>query len=149
MGYATPIEVLLVEDNPDDVEQVRFHLGQYAPAKFSLTVVPQLKLAFTSVETKSYGVIVLDPGLPDSQGGASVSRLSLRAYGTPLVVLTGNASAGLLSHAEEKGAVCCLEKSQATYRTLARRLHETVLEKQRQSGSDGAPAAHVAAVQFQ
>ena len=64
----TQIQILLVEDNPTDVIFLREALGNEALTSFHLTTVERLSDALAISQRNEFDVILLDLGLPDSQG---------------------------------------------------------------------------------
>ncbi|MBM3155284.1 MAG: response regulator [Chloroflexi bacterium] len=63
-----PAEVLLIEDNPGDVRLIKEMLGEVPGARFHLHVATRLSTGLESLAQKEPDVILLDLGLPDSQG---------------------------------------------------------------------------------
>ena len=80
---------LLVEDNPADAFFLREVLGRIRHAQFEITHVERLEDALASLALASYDVVLLDLGLPDSQGTETVTRLRQSQPAVPIVVLTG------------------------------------------------------------
>ena len=79
-------KLLLVEDSAADARifQEMLRYGSYG-----LTHVTRLEEAVTALSEVSFQVVLLDLGLPDSQGLESLSRLLDVAPQLPIVVLTG------------------------------------------------------------
>ena len=89
-----PLRLLVVEDNPDDVELIRLKLGAVdTDRQFVIEAVDRLSTALRRL--KGSDVVLLDLGLPDSGGLDAVARLSNEAPEMPLVVLTGREDAAL------------------------------------------------------
>ena len=89
------IEILLVEDNPGDAEWtctlLRSALGGAADASPPTPVVVQtLAEACEAVQAERFDLALVDMGLPDSDGAATVAGLHACAADVPLVVLTGS-----------------------------------------------------------
>jgi PAS domain S-box-containing protein len=83
------MRILLVEDNPADAELVFELLSEYPQYSFSVRHELSLGSARTALDDEGTDLILLDLGLPDSQGMETVRELRVAAQGTPIVVLTG------------------------------------------------------------
>lgn len=81
--------VLLVEDEPVDAQRVRRHLRAGPSAPPPLEHVTTLAAALDRLAKGDVGVVLLDLGLPDSDGVDTVVRLREGDAEIPLVVLTG------------------------------------------------------------
>ncbi|MBM4453914.1 MAG: response regulator, partial [Chloroflexi bacterium] len=84
-----PAEVLLIEDNPGDARLIKEMLGEVPDARFHLDIATRLSAGLESLAQKEPDVILLDLGLPDSQGLETLASVSARAPTTPTVVFTG------------------------------------------------------------
>jgi len=80
---------LVVEDNPADALLLEDVLRRARDAQFEIAHVERLQDALASLAVASYDVVLLDLGLPDSQGPDTVTRLRQSQPGVPIVVLTG------------------------------------------------------------
>jgi len=65
---SAPIRVLLVEDNPGDTRLILEMLREAGEGHFELERVERLEHAFERLEGSGADVVLLDLGLPDSQG---------------------------------------------------------------------------------
>ncbi len=83
------MRILLVEDNPSDAELVRELLSEYPEHSFSIRHELSLGSARTALDDGGTDLILLDLGLPDSQGMETVREMRVAAQGIPIVVLTG------------------------------------------------------------
>ncbi len=84
------IRVLLVEDNPGDARLLEEALAE-APASsaFHLTHVQTLAQTLALLGEERFDLLLLDLGLPDSQGLDALTVVRALAPGTAIVVLTG------------------------------------------------------------
>jgi two-component system, cell cycle sensor histidine kinase and response regulator CckA len=105
------LNILLVEDNPEDVVLIRQYL-QSAGARFGLRVAEQLSSAIDALGDHSFDVVLLDLSLPDSTGLETFARLHQAAGGVPVVVLTGVDDEGIGLRAVQAGAEDYLVKGQ-------------------------------------
>ena len=105
------IQVLLVEDNPSDASFVRESLAQDHEVHFTLETVGRLSTALERLNQAALDVVLLDLGLPDSQGLETLRRL-YEAHGsnTAIVVLTGIDDATLGPQIVQLGAQDYLNK---------------------------------------
>lgn len=87
---ATPIRVLLLEDNPGDARLVQKALAEYAPGEFVVTWVERLADALACLATEPFDVMLCDLSLPDSSGMAGPRSIVERFPALPMVVLTGS-----------------------------------------------------------
>jgi len=62
------LQILFVEDHRGDVEFVGEALKDAPGAKFQLTHATRLDEAFSRLEGRAFDAVLLDLGLPDSQG---------------------------------------------------------------------------------
>ncbi len=83
------VRVLLVEDNPGDVELVRRSLAEISHPRFELKQAPDLSSALGHARGTSCDAVLLDLSLPDSRGVETVRALALALPRVPILVLTG------------------------------------------------------------
>jgi DNA-binding response OmpR family regulator len=81
--------VLLVEDDPGFARLLREMFKEQGSADTELTHVESIAGAEQQLAGATFDIILLDPGLPDSQGIDSVRRAVAAAPRVPVVVLTG------------------------------------------------------------
>ncbi|MEQ8278661.1 MAG: response regulator [Deltaproteobacteria bacterium] len=82
--------VLLVEDNPADAALITRYLKDHSP-QFEISAARSLAEALSTAHAERADVILLDLGLPDSDGTKTVTAVS-QACRQPIVVLTGRIS---------------------------------------------------------
>src|SRR5437667_10222861 len=83
------VRVLLVEDNPTDVLTLREHFCKVSDMEVKLHPVERLTEALCFLRDQPCDVVLLDLGLPDSQGVETFVRLHAQAPDVPVLVLTG------------------------------------------------------------
>jgi signal transduction histidine kinase len=88
-NHGLRFRVLVVEDNAADACLLENVLGRIPDAQFETTHVERLDDALASLAVATYDVVLLDLGLPDSQGLDTVTRLRQSQLAVPVVVLTG------------------------------------------------------------
>jgi diguanylate cyclase (GGDEF)-like protein/PAS domain S-box-containing protein len=121
--------LLLVEDNPGDARLLREMFNEEAAQKTELTHVATMGEAEKELAGRAFDIILLDLGLPDSQGLGAVRRAHLAAPRVPLVVLTGLDDESLATQALKEGAQDYLIKGQIDARGLLRALRYAVERK--------------------
>ncbi|MFP3854816.1 MAG: PAS domain S-box protein, partial [Anaerolineales bacterium] len=89
------LRLLLVEDNPGDARLVEEAFRSQASQAqtdwdYQITVVERLDQAVREVVDRNYQLVLLDMGLPDSQGLDTVQKMREADPDTPIVVLTGH-----------------------------------------------------------
>lgn len=125
------IEILLVEDNPGDVQLFREAMREGYDSNFDLTHCPTLALALERLTVAAApDVIVLDLGLPDALGLEVVREARAAAPSVPLVVLTSRNDESLGLQALHDGAQDYLTKADLNGRLLVRALRYA-MERQR------------------
>ncbi len=112
------MRILVIEDNPADVALIRELL--WDQPSFQFVHAGDLASALTLLQEGGIGFILLDLGLPDSQGVDTVRTVKLHAPDIPLVVLTGldDEETGVL--ALQEGAQDYLVKGRMTDASLVR-----------------------------
>src|SRR5262249_35244590 len=111
MNDAT-IRVLLVEDSPTDVFTLRQYLSEIPTSKFQLEHADRLEKALAFLSSQAWDAVLLDLGLPDSQGIETLTRLHAQTPAVPVVVLTGLSDEGIGVRALQSGAQDYLVKNQ-------------------------------------
>src|SRR5690349_8065758 len=84
-----PIRALIVDDDQADAEITRLALAQAARRQFQVDRVARLADALARLRSAAFDVVLLDLGLPDSQGLATLQRIREENDDIPIVVLTG------------------------------------------------------------
>jgi two-component system, NarL family, sensor histidine kinase UhpB len=108
----TLIHILLVEDNATDALLLEHELSDSSFGPFSIHRAERLDDAIGHLESHRCDVVLLDLGLPDSQGLATLRQmLGRNARGVPIVVLTDKQDKLLGVRAMHEGAVDHLVKS--------------------------------------
>jgi DNA-binding response OmpR family regulator len=83
------IQILLVEDNPDDDKLIQEMLKKAAVKKFEIVDVDGFSSGLKYLTEKQPDIILLDLGLPVSQGFDALTKLYNLGSKIPIVVLTG------------------------------------------------------------
>jgi PAS domain S-box-containing protein/putative nucleotidyltransferase with HDIG domain len=83
------MEILLLEDNPGDVRYIDELLKSEDTFQFTLTSLDHLQKGISWLIYEKPDVILLDLGLPDSQGLDTLIKVALHVPYIPIIVLTG------------------------------------------------------------
>lgn len=111
MNRETPLKLLLVEDNPGDVRLVRAGCDS-DKTPMALDVAVRLDDALDKIKKNACDAVLLDLGLPDSQGIDTFIRLHQAAMDLPVVILSGIDDEALAIEAVQRGAQDYLIKGQ-------------------------------------
>ncbi|MEW6660040.1 MAG: response regulator [Thermodesulfobacteriota bacterium] len=127
----TPITLLLVDDNAEDVFFTRRMLEKSAGRfHFQIDHCPNLTDALDYLAGPKPDVVLLDLGLPESFGLETLERVLEAAPNLPIVVLTGLADEELGIKAVQRGAQDYLLKGQVHMDLLVRSLRYAIERKQ-------------------
>lgn len=85
----TPMNILLVEDNPGDAFLVKFYLEESMFSKAQFIHAEFLGTAIDLISKNNIDVILLDLGLPDSQGIDTLKKILDTTTKSVVIVLTG------------------------------------------------------------
>jgi two-component system, cell cycle sensor histidine kinase and response regulator CckA len=123
------IKILLIEDNPGDARLVQEMLRDTG-SEFQLGEAPDLATGVAELEREDADLVLLDLGLPDSQGLDGIATLVDRFPELPVVVLTGLNDQQVGFAAVRAGAQDFLSKEEVTGPTLLRTINYAI-ERQR------------------
>jgi PAS domain S-box-containing protein len=124
-----PITVLLVEDNPGDARLILELLGEVQAQAFDLERVDRLDEAIARLARTGVDVVLLDLGLPDSQGLDTFIRARREAPNEPIVVISGLDDERVALEAVRSGAQDYLVKGRIEGQLLARVLRYAIERK--------------------
>ncbi|MEZ4455142.1 MAG: diguanylate cyclase [Gemmatimonadales bacterium] len=116
--------ILLVEDNPDDAELFLGTFGAFGP--FDIAHVGTLAQAMARVAHDPPDIVLLDLGLPDSDGIATLTTMLPAARNVPITVMTGQDDEDLAVAAVRAGAQDYLVKGFVDNRTMTRLLRHAM-----------------------
>jgi len=125
-----PIVILLVEDNPGDRRLIREMLAEASNVTFDVQYADRLEAATEYLDHNGVEVILLDLGLPDSQGLATLKKIHAQVSRTPIVVLTGLNDETVGLQAVNEGAQDYLIKGQVDTDLLKRTIRYAIERKQ-------------------
>jgi DNA-binding NarL/FixJ family response regulator len=128
----TPIEILLVEDNPGDVDLLRQILAEYRSADelhnpiYRIIEAEKLADALELLATADFDLVILDLGLPDSGQLNSLREIREASPETPAIVLTGLDDESVGVSAVRQGAQDYLIKGQVEGALLTRAIRYAI-----------------------
>lgn len=110
--------VLLVEDSDDDAALIARVLSRFVRIQFDLTRATSVAAAREDLHAGRYDAVLVDLGLPDSDGLASFTEIYSLASGAAVIVLTGDDREELGLRAVELGAQEYVVKTERAYQLL-------------------------------
>jgi len=121
-----PIRILMVED--DDVEAMLMQkmLSRSVPGALQIRRTDRLSAALLELGRGDVDLILMDLGLPDSQGIDTFIRIRAEADGTPIIILSGLDNEDLATQTVQQGAQDYIVKGQADGASLARAIHYAI-----------------------
>jgi diguanylate cyclase (GGDEF)-like protein len=124
------IQVLLIEDNPADALLLHEAVREDALSSFEFTVAESLRSGLELLRQNHFDVVLLDLGLPDSQGLRSFEVVKSAFPEKPVVVLSGSTDQTLALEAVQSGAQDYLVKGPTGWE-IASRAMRYAIERQR------------------
>ena len=128
------ISILLVEDNSGDRRLISEMLAEASTDEigvtFDMQYADRLQAAMEYLSQNRVEVILLDLGLPDSQGLETLKKTYAQVSETPIVVLTGLNDEMIGAQAVNEGAQDYLIKGQVDSNLLRRTIRYAIERKQ-------------------
>lgn len=137
-----PIKILVVEDDPDDVYLIKEYLNSVTHKQYLFKHSASVSAALKELDKSDVDVILLDLGLPDSNGLSTLEKFISLNSAIPIVVLTGVEDDELGEEAIHLGAEDYLPKKIANTLLLSRSInysierHRLLLELKRKAELD-------------
>lgn len=123
-----PIRVLMIEDSDDDSFLIKEFLYE-SDLSINLEVADKLDRGIAVLADTDIDVVLLDPGLPGSQGLETFNRISAEAPHIPIILLTGHDDQELGIESISRGAQDYLIKEQITSHLLSRSIRYAIQRK--------------------
>lgn len=126
---AEKIKVLLIEDNPNDVELMRILSSDMTEGSFAITSADCLSTGIKLMSEEKFDIILLDLYLPDSAGIDTLSGLHAVTAELPVIIMTGFNDEKLAVEAVRNGAQDYLIKGQVDTNLLWRSVNYAIERK--------------------
>ncbi len=123
------IKVLLVEDNPDDVEFIRILSTEMTGGSFDITTADCLSVGMKLLSGGKFDIILLDLFLSDSIGIDTLLAFHTIIADLPVIIMTGYNDEKLAFEAVQKGAQDYLVKGQVDANLLWRSVNYAIERK--------------------
>ena len=122
------INVLIVEDNPADIELLGFRLTEASTEfrSFRWIAAQELAQAYELLHAGGFDVVLLDLGLKDSGGLNTLESFLAEFPSQPVIVLTGMHDEDLAVQAVNAGAQDLLLKDKLDERLLRRSIRYSI-----------------------
>ena len=117
-----PLTVLLVEDNAGDLHLIE-ELLRLPAGEFRLEHVELLAPGLERLGRGGVDVVLLDLGLPDSQGDATFAAVRRAAPAVPVIILTGLGDEAVAIRMVREGAQDYLVKGDVERNVLRRAIN--------------------------
>ena len=127
---AAPIKVLLIDDDPIQVQAIQNLLSAAGIQRFELNGAGSLPEGLERLAAGGVDGVLLDLGLPDSSGVETFTRLHGQFPGLPVVVLTSLEDEELGLELVQAGAQDYLVKAKVSSLLLCRTLRYAIERKQ-------------------
>ena len=118
------VAILLIEDNPGDARLVQEYLRERSG--LGAEVCETLRRGLQHLREHEIDVVLVDLGLPDSQGIETFMRVFTEAPCCPIIVLTGNDDDEIALQALRAGAQDYLVKSEINGELLVRAVRYSI-----------------------
>jgi signal transduction histidine kinase len=130
---ANSLVIGLVEDNPGDARLIQEMLREPPVTPFRVDGSSRLDEVLARLDRESFDVLLLDLGLPDSQGLATFHCVYGRAPKVPIIIFSGAADEELAVEAVAHGAQDYLVKGQIDGSRLKRAIRYAIERKRAES----------------
>jgi len=125
----SPIEILVIEDDVDQARLIRGLLSESRKPEFSVQLVRNLTVGLSLLRSRDFDVILIDLGLPDSQGLETALTVRNQARHVPIVVLTAFDDEETALKALQSDIQDYLIKGEITFSLLKRSIRYAIQRK--------------------
>jgi len=122
------ISILMIEDSRNEA-RIMYRLLNDTEHEFSISLVSRLDDAFTELTQRKKDVIILDLGLPDSNGPESVKILRQRYPNLPIVVISGHNDTATVQQTLEYGAQEFVSKNECSGSLIRQAIMGAIIRK--------------------
>ncbi len=128
-GDSTALNILVVEDHPDQAAVVERVLRRHRPG-WQVTVVGSGRACLDRLATESFPIVILDYSLPDTTGLDVLEAITTAYPQSSVVMVTGRGDEQIAVRAMKQGAADYLSKG-GEYLTTLPTVVEKVVEQRR------------------
>jgi len=128
------LQLLLVEDSPDDAALIRHAFARSNPVRFDVDSVTDLESATRCMEDCQYDAVLLDLGLPDSSGALTFQWACPHTANCPVIVLSASEDPHLIATAGSYGIYDYLIKDHIDRNSLPATIIEAIAGHAHQFG---------------
>ncbi len=125
------LRILLVEDNPADADFIQELLDESTTHAFTVDVAETLSDGVKRYAEHAYDAVLLDLGLPDSQGLHTFTTLAAHTSEAPVIILTGLADEVLALDLVRQGAQDYIAKDHVDGERVERAIRYAIERKQK------------------
>ncbi len=130
MVQTVPINVLMIEDDPQDARLIKILLSKIKVQTYAIEQVDRVSLGIEKLSSKIFDVILLDLHLPDSSGLDTVLKVVSHAKKAPIIVFTVQGDIEIATKAIKAGAQDYLVKDTVESDQLGRSIRYAIERKQ-------------------
>jgi diguanylate cyclase (GGDEF)-like protein/PAS domain S-box-containing protein len=146
------IQILLIEDHPDEAELIRDMLAIFSRFSYDLTHVETLSQGLDQLKNgasrfSQVDVVLLDLNLPDSSGYQTFERLYQHAPKVPIILMTGEDDEKQALQMVREGAQDYLVKGEVDGNVLVRAIRYSVERKRAQEALRESQERYTLAIQ--
>jgi DNA-binding response OmpR family regulator len=124
------LRILQVEDEPALARLLKEHLKMALQESYELTWVQRLADASAALTARTFDLVLLDLGLPDSFGIEGLHTLHRQMPQIPIIVLSGLEDEQVAMRTLQSGAQDYLVKGKLDSQLLARAVYDAIERKQ-------------------
>ena len=128
------LQILLVEDNPDDAALICHTFAHAEPIHFEIDTARDRESATRCVERCQYDAMLLDLGLPDSSGALTFQWACPHTTSCPVIVLSASEDPHLIATAGSYGIYDYLIKDYISRSSLPGTIIEAIASHAHQFG---------------
>jgi PAS domain S-box-containing protein len=121
--------ILIIEDNPGDARLLSAILGGSPLVNYNVEIRFDLYGGLKALSEKKFNAILLDPGLPDSDGLETLQKIREINSGIPIIILTIDSNEQFALEAIKNGAQDFIFKGELKYSILEKSIRFAIERK--------------------
>jgi len=123
MDRSNSVSILVIEDNPADLDYLKELLSEHATCAYKIRTAQTLKEGLQYIKENNIKIILLDLGLPDATEAETLEKVLRASPQTPVIILTGRDDEDLALQAVRQGAQDYLVKDEINSKILFKSIH--------------------------